>query len=157
MDADRSVQALFALRTIRPDGLVKRSTEAAYVGNNIYNTTGTGQARVSNARRLTTKSFLVKIQNDGNPADAFKVLGTGSSTTFTIKYLAGTTNVTTAVRAGTYTTSSINPLASKTLKVMITVKKGAKIGTLKKVFVTISSISDPAIKDKVVPSVKVIR
>ena len=91
----------------KPDGRVNVGT-GAYVGNNVYNTTGASQNRTGSALRGQSVSFDISIQNDGTSADRFKVKATGTATTrYTVAYYHGATNITTKVVAGTYLTPSL--------------------------------------------------
>jgi hypothetical protein len=90
----------------RPDGRIRLGTKS-FVGNNIYNTTGSNQERTGSAVPGNKVTFAVSIENDG-PVDSFRVQATGAaSTKYTVKYFRGTTEITTAVRDGTYETPSL--------------------------------------------------
>ena len=55
--------------------------------------------------------FTVNVQNDGSVSDRFKIHGippTWGSDSSGIKYFHGTTNITAAVRAGTFQTTSLS-------------------------------------------------
>lgn len=115
----------------------------AWVGQNIYNLSGTGQV----AKRTTSGTyetgsyfeFQVFIQNDGS-ADRFKVHATGQGSTF--KYLHGTTNITSAVVAGTYQTPSLGSGDTYTLKVRVRIATGARL-------ITLTSVANSTKKDAV--------
>jgi len=98
--------------TRQPDNLIKTSSESTYLGNNVYNTDGTGQTTSQNIRAGRSATFNVMIQNDGSATDSFTVQGNGNSTGFTIRYYTGSsggTEITTAVTAGTYRVSNLGP------------------------------------------------
>ncbi len=65
-------------------------------------------------------TFYVNIQNDGLVASAFTIKGSGSARGYSVKYYRGATNVTTAVKAGTYSTGAVAARGSVTLKVVVT-------------------------------------
>jgi hypothetical protein len=96
----------------RPDGRV-RFQGGTWVGNDIYNSTGTHQARIEKTYSPIVGqhyAFGISIQNDGNRADSFKVKASGTATGgWKMRYFRGTTNITPAVVAGTYRTSSLAP------------------------------------------------
>ena len=110
----------------QPDGRIRLGTHgypgtttsyhATFVGNNIYNTTGARQkATVENFNEVegAFKTFDISIQNDGTRADRFKVKATGAATGgWTVTYFHGTTNITSAVVAGTFRTASLAPGAT---------------------------------------------
>jgi hypothetical protein len=85
------------------------------LGNNIYNATGAHQSAVITDIGSTGPSFYtwgISIQNDGSAADRFKVKATGAASAWTVTYSRGTTNITSAVVAGTYRTPSLAPGAT---------------------------------------------
>jgi len=53
------------------------------------------------------------------------VKGTGSARGYTVRYYRGTTNITTAVKAGTYSTGAVGPRSAITLKVVVTVARSS--------------------------------
>ncbi|MEO7118423.1 MAG: hypothetical protein ABIZ34_05560, partial [Candidatus Limnocylindrales bacterium] len=133
----------------RPDGRIRLGS-GAYVGNDIYNTDGTGQKRNDDASPGLTVTFTVAIQNDGSEDDSFLVEATGPATThFNVKYLDGATNVTTAVVAGTYETPLLATGASHRITVKVKVKAGTAFGSRVTRFVTSTSVSDPGRQDTV--------
>ena len=87
-----------------------------FVGNNVFNATGLRQtASVENYNELEGAyySFDISIQNDGNRSDRFKVKATGTATSgWKVAYFRGTTNITSAIVAGTFQTSSLAPSAT---------------------------------------------
>jgi hypothetical protein len=143
----------------KPDGRIRwgahgypgrdRATNLPFVGNNVYNTTGIAQtAIVKNFNELEGSyySFDISIQNDGNRPDTFKVKATGTGTAgWTIRYYRGTTNITTAVVAGTFSTSSLVPGATYLIRARMTVKAGGNVTRL----VTIRSVANPTKIDTV--------
>jgi hypothetical protein len=126
--------------THRPDGMIKRATSTdKYVGNNVYNATGTNQTRSWSATRGHDRAFYLKFQNDGNVADRYRLKGCGSSTGFGVRYSRGATWITSAVVDGTYRTSSLDPGKTSTIKLWIHVTSTAKIGAVKRCLVTAKS------------------
>src|ERR1035437_6119751 len=107
--------ALAAAR-YQPDGLIRMATSGLlgdppytyhgpWLGYHIYNATGAHQTAVLVDVGSTGPSFLtfdISIQNDGSAADRFKVKATGAASAWVVTYARGTTNITSAVVAGTY-------------------------------------------------------
>jgi len=121
-----------------------------FVGNNVYNTTGARQTDTEDwydtSGAGTYYVFEISIQNDGTQADRFKVKATGTPTTgWTVKYFHGTSNITTAVVAGTYQTSSLAPGATYLITAKLTIRTGGSVTRL----VTITSAADATKKDAV--------
>jgi alpha-tubulin suppressor-like RCC1 family protein len=134
--------------THRPDALV-RSGKKAFVGNNVYNTTGRKQSRAVKVKKGKKVTFTVRAQNDGNTADALRVKGTRSTKTFTITYKAGTKNVTKKVVKGTYRTPSLAPGAHRDITVTIAPTKKATKNKKATAKVTLTSSGDTTKKDTV--------
>ena len=123
--------AYFRLR--QPDGQI--ATTGAFLGNNVYNTTGKGQTRSLTVHRNNTGTFKIKVTNDGFATDTFSVKGPGSSGGFTATYKDGATTITAAVVAGTYS-FSLAPGASKTINLTVKVGSGVSVGASKSWLVT---------------------
>jgi hypothetical protein len=125
----------------RPDGRVRLSSVAAFTGNNVYNTTGANQTVSTTAGRGVLRTFVVSAQNDGAATDSYSVRGPGSSTGFTVRYFAGTTDITTAVVNGTYRLNGVAPGGARTFQMRVTVGSGAAIGSVKSSLVTATSVN----------------
>jgi hypothetical protein len=142
----------FRLR--QPDGQIAVGT-GAFVGNGVYNTTGAGQTRQQIVHRTDTGTFTIKITNDGFSADTIKLHGAGSVGPFKVTYLSGTTDITAAVVAGTYSTGPIGAGASRTIKLEVKVTSGASVGATRSFNVSSTSTGAGAPKDTVKATVKV--
>ena len=143
----------------KPDGRIRyaahgypgrdRPTNMPFVGNNVFNATGVRQtASVENYNELDGAyySFDISIQNDGNRSDRFKVKATGTATSgWKVAYFRGTTNITSAIVAGTFQTSSLAPSATYLIRARITVASGGNLTRL----VTIRSVAAPTKIDAV--------
>jgi len=112
----------------QPDSMVKLSTDSHFVGGNVYSAEGTNEYRSVIAPPGTSLMFVVKVQNDGNVADVYRLSGMSTNRMFKVRYLngaTGTTDITTAVTNGTYKTASIAVGSSVTIRVNVTVKSAA--------------------------------
>jgi len=136
--------------TRQPDGQIALGS-GSFSGNNIYNADGTSQSKSKTATAGTKVTFSIKIQNDGTGAkDKFKVHATGAAATgYTIVCKKGTTNITTAVVNGTYTTGKIAVGASITIKCSVTIGSTATHGSHVDRLITLTSFNDAAQKDAV--------
>jgi hypothetical protein len=133
----------------KPDGRIRLGT-GAYVGNNIYNTTGAGQSRTGQAARGSSITFGISIQNDGTNADRSKVKATGTATSaYAVKYFRGTTDITAAVVAGNYQTPSLAPGATYLITATVTVKSAAAVGSRVTRLVTLTSVGNSTKRDAV--------
>jgi hypothetical protein len=68
-----------------------------------------------------TGTFYVRIQNDGLVPASFTIRGTGGARGITVRYYRGTTGITSAVKAGTYSTGTIAARSSISIRVVVSV------------------------------------
>jgi hypothetical protein len=144
----------------KPDASIKLGSDSSFIGGGVYNTTATGQTRVVKAKRKATRTFDIAVRNRGTGTEGFKLKGPGSVTNFTVKYLAGrtgTTNITGAVHAGTYTLRDVPAGGTKHIRMVITVKGTAVIGSTFGRLITATSTQASTAKDAVKGVVNVIR
>ena len=120
------------------------------MGNDIYNTTGLNQSVTGAAKKKRVITFDISIQNDGSTTDSFGLTVTGTaSALYTVSYFHGTTNITAAVVAGTYTTSSLKKSTAYLITVKVKVLATATLGSSVSRLVTISSVGDGTAQDAV--------
>jgi hypothetical protein len=131
----------------RPDAQVKLSGAASYVGDNIYNTTGNNQTLGVTTAAGTSRTFVVNVQNDGTATGSYVLQGPANSTGFTVKYLDGTTDITTAVVNGTYAVTGIAPGSAKSIQMSVTVAAGVAAGSAKSGLVTARSTQSTTARD----------
>ncbi|HYF46958.1 MAG TPA: RCC1 domain-containing protein, partial [Acidimicrobiales bacterium] len=132
----------------RPDGLLRRAA-FAFVGNDVHNTTGTGQTRSATVGNQGAATFTLRAQNDGNFTDALRIRGTGTTSRFTVTYRRGATNITAQVLAGTYTLPGVAPGRTRDITVVIRARAGTPAGTTVSRTITTRSGTNPAIRDTV--------
>lgn len=92
----------------RPDVAVASGSGLAatdVVGDGVYDPLVGAQELAQDAKLLNTKNYTVKLSNDGPAADTLKASLDGNTPGFVLKVFDGTTDVTSALRAATYTTS----------------------------------------------------
>jgi opacity protein-like surface antigen len=138
----------------RPDGWIRAEGQiyggtnyphqGPWRGKDIHNTTALNQKATvgwgCDAEPGDYAYYTVNIQNDGSVSDRFKVHGTGGAGH---RYFHGTTNITTAVAAGTFKTTSLSPGASYRIQVRLYVIMASKS------LVTITSVGDSSRSDAV--------
>jgi len=133
----------------KPDGRIRKGS-GSFVGNNIYNTTGLNQTRSGSTTPGNTITFGISIQNDASTGDQFKVHATGTSLTgYTIKYFHGTTDITAAVVAGTYTTPALAAGGTFLITAKVKVTSTAAVGSSVTRLITLTSGADGSKKDAV--------
>jgi alpha-L-arabinofuranosidase len=141
----------------QPDNLIKASGDASYLGEGIFNTDGTSQTRPLSIRAGRSATFIVNTQNDGSATDTFTILGSGSSSPFSVKYYSGAsggTDITSAVTAGTYKLSNVAAGSSQYIHFVVTAAS-APSGTNRGFLVTAISAADTTKRDAVKASVSV--
>jgi opacity protein-like surface antigen len=157
--------ALAAAR-YQPDGLIRFATAGCsgcpshtyhgpWLGNNIYNATGAHQTAVwtqgpgSAFLSGDYYTFGISIQNDGSAADRFKVKATGAASAWTVTYARGSTNITSAVVAGTYRTPSLAPGATYLISARMTINFSPNLSENLTRLVTIRSVANSTKLDAV--------
>jgi subtilisin family serine protease len=121
---------------LQPDMHIKNDNESSYVGNNIYNTSGTNQTKYQEVTFQETAVYHLKLENDGETWDIDWIDGPGSDNDWTIEYwdaLAGGSNITSEVVNGTYWIYLPGPGAAEYLRVEVTPTMSAPQGQIKDV------------------------
>jgi hypothetical protein len=129
--------ASYALKL--PDARIGVANTGPFTGNGVYSATAAGESRTAHVAKGHKTTFYVSVQNDGLVAAAFTIKGTGSARGWSVKYYRGTTNITTAVKAGTYSTGSIAARGSITLKVIVS--RGSSTATSVRYLVKATSVA----------------
>lgn len=131
-----------------PDGLIRKDGSNDWKGGNVYGP-ATGQTVRQRTQRRHTATTRWRVQNDGERADAFRLLGAGSSARFRVRYFAGGNDVTAAVVAGTHRTATLAPGAWTTLRVEVTPKRRARVGDQRTVKLRATSVASATVNDRV--------
>jgi hypothetical protein len=139
----------YTVVSARPDGRIRRGS-GTLVGNNIENTTGSGQTRSGSAGRGHSITYYASIQNDAAFAERLRLHGQGSTAQFTIGYRnpAGT-NITDQVTAGTYTTPNLVTGGTFQVRITVTVRNTAPPHAVVVRTLTSISTSDATRRDTV--------
>jgi hypothetical protein len=135
-------------RVVRADGLI-RAGSGAFLGDNTYNTTGTGQTAPATTTKRKAVRYTWRIQNDGNTTDRYVLRGTKGTRTFTVTYRQGTTNITPTVFAGTFTTPNLAPGATTDITVTVTPTRRARTGNTLTTTLTARSTTTSSATDTV--------
>jgi len=134
--------------TRKPDGRIRKGT-GSLIGNNVYNLTGVNQTKTGSTTRGSTITFGLSLQNDG-ASDTFEVRATGSTTSqYTVVYFRNSTNITSAVVAGTYTTPVLAKGDTFLITAKVKVNSSAAVGSSVTRLVTVTSVADSSKKDAV--------
>jgi len=109
----------------QPDAQIRPAGTASFTGNGIYSSTAAGESKSLTAARGTTGTFYLKFQNDGLLSGSYLLHATGSATGFTTTYTVAGVGVNSKIKAGTYTTGTLSPGKSITVKLVVNVAKSA--------------------------------
>ncbi|MCB1017430.1 MAG: fibronectin type III domain-containing protein, partial [Acidimicrobiales bacterium] len=133
----------------RPDVQLATSRTGPFSFGDVFATSMTGNPQVLTRRaaRGTAVTTFVRIENDRPGVDSFKVKGVGSGNGYTVRYLRGTTDVTAAVVAGTYTVTDVPAGGHVDLKMKVTIGTNAPRGSTRALTVTVKSKTVKTIKD----------
>jgi streptogramin lyase len=146
MSQAQSVTATF--NAYRPDLQIALGAKPA-IGDNIYNSNAAGQTIKVKVSPGKSAVFEILVQNDAATSDSFRLKGPGKTKGFTVTYMNGSNNITSAVTAGTYGTGSIASGSSVTITLKVVVAKTAKAGSVWNGLVTGTSQNDPSKFDAV--------
>lgn len=141
----------------QPDGLISAVPTTGYTGDNTYNTTGTAQTRTVSARRARTRTFHIRIANDGRGTNTFRLEGTPPAPGSHVRYFSGGTEVTSAMRSSSGWPVAVASGDPKRIRMEVRVGRSAKIGSLRRGAVTASWTGDGTRADLVRGVVKVTR
>ena len=137
----------------RPDAMIRRGATGLYLGDDVYNATGNGQVALAKAREGRTATLGLRLQNDGTGADALRLSGCGSKPGFSVRYLVGGVDATSAVVGGTCSTGTLPVGGSSTLSMTVKIGRRA-VGKTYTCKLTTSSQTTPVEQDAVVAKVK---
>jgi DNA-binding beta-propeller fold protein YncE len=135
--------------TTQPDLRIKAGLTGAFVGDDVYNTTGADQTRHLTVRPGATATFVVWVQDDARVADVLRLRGTTTSGTFRVHYSVDGARRTTAIGAGTYLTPTLDPGATHAVRIDVTATANARAGAALDATLTATSTTDTARKDRV--------
>ena len=145
----------------RPDALIRRHHTSRFAGDQVYNTSGAQQtAKGHTKRRHHTVTFDVQVQNDGTTTDTLLLQGHRPGRGFTVHYYAGThgrTNITTAVRRGSYQLTDLAPGQAATLRIVVKTKPRTRVRATTTVLLTTLSAADHTRIDTIKAKVRVAR
>jgi probable HAF family extracellular repeat protein len=143
----------------RPDGWISTRSGTGYVGNNVYNTTGTRQTKTLRVHRGHTRTFYARVYNDGNTSttDTITLKGSPPRAGSGVHYYLGTRDVTTTMNSASGLQLHLGWHAHRRLVMRIHAKTNAPLGTSLPGKVTATWVGDSTRSDLVKGVVKVIR
>jgi hypothetical protein len=135
--------------TYRPDALIRRYSESVLLGDDIYNTTASGQTQVALVTREGRVRFVVRVENDGTGEDDIGIAGTRNQTHFDIRYFVGEQNVSAQVRNHSFRFRDVGAGQRRSLTVEVTAKATAPVGRRVTVGVVATSLTQDTLVDRV--------
>ena len=135
----------------KPDALISLKANKKYAGNGIYSSTVlSSQTKTKAVPVSSTRKLFVRLQNDGQATDTFKVDAnfTGSAS-YTVQFFRGTTNITAAVLAGTYQVTNLGAGGQVTIQMRITAASNTAATATADIDVFVTSNSQPSQMDVV--------
>jgi hypothetical protein len=116
---DGKARALAAYALRQPDARIGTARAGPWTGDAVYSPTAVGEAKTQFISRGSSGNFYVNVQNDGLVAANFRLRGTGGATGYSATYFRASTDITTAVEAGSYSTGFIPPRGAVTIRVRV--------------------------------------
>ena len=134
-----------------PDIQLRTSPQSSYRGNQVYNTSGSGQTLRQIVKRKAAKIYFLS-ENDGSSADDIQAQGTKGNRYIKAKYYkhgpSGRVNVTAAMTSG-IETATLASHQQILYEIKMTSTKASRAGRKKRTFLTtLSSTGDPAKVDR---------
>lgn len=135
-------------RTYRPDGEI-RIAKHPFVGAGKYGAAGQKVTSTLKGRRARTGTYQVRVTNRGDLADRLTIRGTSKNKRFSVNYLHGRKDVTSAVRRGSFRTAVLQPGQSVTLTIRVTKAARVRVGSTRTFSIRATSEHDRAKLDTV--------
>jgi murein DD-endopeptidase MepM/ murein hydrolase activator NlpD len=135
----------------QPDLAIAESGSTEFVGNAIY---GPGQTLSTLIAPGSSKTFAVRVTNDGDAADSFSIQGSAGGAGARVAYRAQGRDVTRAVTSGTYAVESIAPGKRSTLELIVSLEADVQWDTRLTIRMQAGSGADPARRDGVALQVR---
>ncbi len=134
-----------------PDVKLRTLADAAYIGDNIYNTTGAEQTRSQSVSAGQAATFLFHAQNDSLMADTLKITGTAGGSGWTVKYADANSgaDITSQVTGSGYVTGALAHNAYAWLRATVTPSGSVAANSGFTLTLTAASGYDAAKKDVV--------
>jgi len=136
------------------DALVRVHGEDAgsYIADDLYNGDAANQTKAGFGTPDSPAVYDIKVQNDGNNDDSFKVTGSAGDGNWTVTYydaLSGGTDITSAVTSTGWDTGILATAAYKEIRVEVRPKDAVAQGTVFDVSVTATSKAEATKSDTV--------
>jgi uncharacterized repeat protein (TIGR01451 family) len=143
---------------LQPDLLVRRKVRGSrFRGDGVYNRTGRHQRLLFGLRRGRTAQVIIEIQNDGDALDDIVLAGPGHRKGFAVEYFLRKTNITRRVTGRGFVLTGLQPGGLRRVRMVLTARRRAHVGVVRRWLVTGRSRGDPLKLDAVRLAVKIVR
>ena len=118
-----STSFLLTVNSSQPDISLRPSTETSYTGVGVYNGDGTNQSVSQSVANALSAVYYIHMQNKGNIADTFKIIGTKAPTGWMVVYKINNSSgadITADITGAGWTTPVVNSNATVTIAVYVT-------------------------------------
>ena len=152
-DAVQAVSSFVLLH--QPDLAIENAGDTAFIGVSIYNTTGTGQAKMQRVPTGVPASYLIQVQNAGLIADSFTLGSSAAATGWTVQFFdapTGGLDITSQINAGTWKTNSLSPGGLQVIRAQATPGPTAAYGIACVLSITAVSVGNNLDSDTVLAS-----
>ncbi len=142
----------------RPDLAIRNSDETASIGDNIYNPTGTDQAKSQSVSPGMTATYVVTVQNDGTAPEPITLTGPAGGAGWVVRYFDAPTgggDITTAV-TGSGWLVGLGPGAAREFRVELTAAATLVDGQQQTVVVTATAVGGGVRQDAVAATATVV-
>src|SRR5690606_13237399 len=135
----------------RPDSAIATTAPRPHTGDDLHSAVATpAQDLPLPVDPGQTATFHVRVENERTATDTLRLKGIDRGDPgYRIRYRAGTTDITTAVQAGTYRTPPLAPGQTATITIQITALADAAPATTRTVDLTAISTTNPVARDTV--------
>ncbi|MBI2300152.1 MAG: SBBP repeat-containing protein [Armatimonadetes bacterium] len=137
---------------LRPDSLIQGPVDASFLGDGTYNTDATNQTSLGDTVKDVPAVYDLRIQNDGNQVDSFRITGPAGSGNWTVRYIdvtGGNVDVTSAVTSTGFTIANLALAGSRDMRLEVTPSAAVADGTGFTVNCQSASLTNPAATDVV--------
>jgi len=125
------------------------------VSSGTISLTGIGQTVAVRQPRHTTRSYYVRVQNDGQAADRLAIIGPAGKPGLVVRYFAGGRDVTPSVINGSYVTGMLAPGAATVLRLVVSATADARVGSVTSWPLTVTSRANALSHDVVTTRITV--
>ena len=135
-----------------PDLMIRNVADGEFTGDDVYNATAAGQKVSQQAAGGAAAIYVLKLQNDRDVAESFRITGSGGTAGWTVRYYdapAGGADITADVTGGGWPAASLPAGGEVELRLEVTPDLNVSAGEVFDVAVMVVSAGAPANLDRV--------